>query len=170
MYKTIKAMKENYSKSGENQLNQLLVLSLYIGILMSIFYVYKHIKEIIEFTTYIPDYPQNTLLTQTTQTSNFTYPIMLCSLGIAIAIFDCIGRFLMLKVNKSGFYIIVISSILDCIIGYLTYATMDVRFNNPLIPDYLYPLVGFILGLSGLMLLMLTTKNNRNAYQVFWNK
>lgn len=163
-------MKENYSKTGENQLNQLLVLSLYIGILMSIFYIYKCIKEVIEFTTYIPDYPQTTLLAQTTQTSDFTYPIMLCSLGIAIAIFDCIGRFLMLKVNKSGLYIIVISGILDCIIGYLTYATMDVGFNNPLIPDYLYPLVDFILGLSGLMLLMLTTKNNRNAYQVLWNK
>lgn len=164
-------MEEKIEKRDDgNKLNHLLVLVLYIGIVILLYMAYRSVMDIIEMATYEPQYTiYSWEVASSVYTPDFTLPIIYSSLAVVLAIVGCIGRIFMLKLNKIGFYMIVAVGIIDCIMGYAMLATTDVEFNNRMVPDELYPVVSLLVGLGGFMLLMLTTKNKRNAYQVLWN-
>lgn len=93
--------------------------------------------------------------------------------NILLAIGAVLGAYLLLKAQKNGFYLIVVTNIVLAMLSYYQFTQITVDEYGMMYDIAQQGALRGVLGSLGqiifIMLLMLLKKDGRNAYQVIWN-
>ena len=93
--------------------------------------------------------------------------------NILLAIGAVLGAYLLLKVEKRGFYLIVVTNIILAMLSYYQFTQITIDEYGMMYDIAQQSALRGVWGSLGqiifIMLLMLLKKDGRNAYQVIWN-